>query len=74
MTAVLDRIKDKTAQLEHFERELIIQQAELDGWIAEEKGLPRECSGAKGQDIHEPTTLGCCRVTNTVIDISRPLF
>lgn len=37
VTAVLDRIKDKTAQLEHFERELIIQQAELDGWIAEKK-------------------------------------
>ena len=37
VTAVLDGIKDKTAQLEHFERELIIQQAELDGWVAEKR-------------------------------------
>ncbi len=37
VTAVLDGIKDKTAQLEHFERELIIQQAELDSWIAEKR-------------------------------------
>ena len=37
VTAVLDGIKAKTSQLEHFERELIIQQAELDGWIAEKR-------------------------------------
>ena len=37
VTAVLDAIKDKTAQLERFERELIIQEAELEGWIEERK-------------------------------------
>ena len=37
VTAVLDGIKAKTGQLEHFERELIIQQAELDSWIAEKR-------------------------------------
>ena len=37
VTAVLDAIKDKTAQLEHFEHELIEQQAELEGWIEEKR-------------------------------------
>ena len=37
VTAVLDGLKDKTAQLEHLERKLLIQQAELDGWIAEKR-------------------------------------
>ena len=37
VTAVLDKIRNQTARLEHFERELVIQQAELDDWIAEKR-------------------------------------
>lgn len=34
---MFDGIKDKTAQLEHFERELNMRHAELDGWIEEKR-------------------------------------
>ena len=54
VTAVLDRVKDKTAQLEHFERELIIQQAELDGWIAEKRVRLASVAAQKARVMERP--------------------
>ena len=58
VTAVLDGIKDKTAQLEHFERELVIQQAELDGWIAEKRVRLESVAVQKARITMERPPLG----------------
>ena len=58
MTAVLDGIKDKTAQLEHFERELIIQQTELDGWVAEKRVRLASVAAQKARISMERPPLG----------------
>lgn len=58
VTAVLDGIKDKTAQLEHFERELIMQQAELDGWITEKRVRLASVAAQKAKISMERPPLG----------------
>lgn len=58
VTAVLDGIKDKTGQLEHFERELIIQQAELDSWIAEKRVRLESVAAQKARISMERPPLG----------------
>ena len=55
---MLDGIKDKTAQLEHFERELIIQQAELDDWIAEKRVRLASVAAQKARISMERPPLG----------------
>ena len=49
MTTVLDGIKDKNRQPEYFERELIIQQAELDGWIEEKRACVASVTAQKAR-------------------------
>jgi hypothetical protein len=47
VTAVLDGIKNQTACLEHFERELFLQQAELDDLIKEKRASLESVKGRK---------------------------
>ena len=58
MTAVLDMVRDKTAQLKYFERELIIQQAELDDWIAEKRVRLASVAAQKAKISMERPALG----------------
>ena len=62
MTAVLDGIKDGTAQLKQFERELIIQQAELDGWIEGKRAYFASRAAQKVRISMNLPTLGAARL------------
>ena len=59
---MLDGIKAKTGQLEHFERELIIQQAELDGWIAEKRVRLASVAAQKARISMERPPLGVIKL------------
>ena len=74
VTAVLDGIKDKTAQLQNFERKLIIQQAELDGWIAEKRVCVASLAAQKARISMERPPLGVGGLPAASINISRTLF